>query len=49
MIGVEELSDEELAIMKEFFGNLSTISKSEKYNKIHTIDKEKETREKEEI
>ena len=44
MIGVEDLSDEELAKMKEFFVNLSTLTKSEKENKIHTIDEEKEKR-----
>ena len=46
MIGVEDLSDEELAKMKEFFTNLSTLTKSEKEDKIHTIDEEKETRNK---
>lgn len=44
MIGVEDLSDEELAEMKKFFTHLTSISKREKENKIHTIDEEKESR-----
>jgi low affinity Fe/Cu permease len=38
MIGAEDLSEEELAELKKFFVHLTSISKNEKENKIHTID-----------
>ncbi len=47
MIGVEDLTDEELDAMKKFYVHLSSISKKEKQNKIHSIEEEKESREEE--
>jgi len=49
MIGVEDLSDEELAEMKKFFVHLTSISRKEKENTIHTIDEEKVSRQNEQI
>jgi len=38
------MPDEELAEMKKFFVHLTSISKKEKQNTIHTIDEEKVNR-----
>lgn len=43
-VGVEDMPDEELAEMKKFFVHLTSISKKEKQNTIHTIDEEKVNR-----
>jgi len=42
LINVEDLSDEELELMKKFYMHLSTLSKSEKQNKIHSLQEEKD-------
>jgi low affinity Fe/Cu permease len=42
LISVEDLSDEELEVMKKFYAHLSTITKKEKQNKIHSLEEEKE-------
>lgn len=47
MIGVEDLTDEELDAMKKFYVHLSSISKKENQNKIHSIEEEEESREEE--
>lgn len=47
MIGVEDLTDEELDAMKKFYVHLSSISKKEKQNKIHSIEEEKQSRQEE--
>lgn len=46
MIGVEDLTDEELAEMKKFFTHLSRLSKTERQNEIHTIEEEGRQKEK---
>lgn len=47
VIGVEDLTDEELDAMKKFYVHLSSISKKENQNKIHSIEEEEESREEE--
>lgn len=42
LINVEDLSDEELELMKKFYMHLSTLSKSEKQNKIHSMQEDKD-------
>jgi len=42
LINVEDLSDEELELMKKFYMHLSTLSKSENQNKIHSLQEEKD-------
>jgi low affinity Fe/Cu permease len=42
LINVENLTDEELEVMKKFYSNLSNITKKEKRNKIHTLEEEEE-------
>jgi low affinity Fe/Cu permease len=44
LINVENLTDEELDVMKKFYSNLSNITKKEKENKIHSLE-EKEQKE----
>ena len=41
LISIEELTDEELALMKKFYEHLSSLTKEEKQNKIHSLDEEK--------
>ena len=48
LISVEDLSDEELEIMKKFYEHLSGLSKQEKQNRIHSIEEEEEEMEEEE-
>lgn len=43
LISVEELSDEELEVMKKFYSHLSNISHEEKTDKIHSLEEQKET------
>ena len=40
LISVEDLTDEELEVMKKFYAHLSSITKSEKQNKKHSLDDE---------
>ena len=40
LINIESLSDEELESMRMFYSNLSILSKSEKENKIHSLEEE---------
>jgi low affinity Fe/Cu permease len=42
LIGVEELTDDELEIMKKFYTHLSMLTKKEKENKIHSLEESKE-------
>ena len=42
LINVEELTDEELAVMKKFYSQLSALSKKEKENKIHSLEEHKD-------
>jgi low affinity Fe/Cu permease len=42
LISVEELGDEELEKMKKFYEHLSTVTKKEKENKIHSLEEQKE-------
>ena len=42
LINVEDLSDEELELMKKFYMHLSTLSQSEKHNKIHSLQEDKD-------
>jgi low affinity Fe/Cu permease len=46
LINVEELTDEELEVIKKFYTNLSTVTKKEKENKPHSLEEEKENIEK---
>ena len=41
LIDVEDLSDEELEKLKAFYADLSTLTKKEKENKIHSIEEHK--------
>lgn len=47
LINVENLTDEELEVMKKFYSNLSNITKKEKENKIHSLEEESAERENE--
>lgn len=40
LISVEDLTDEELELMKKFYEHLSGLSKKEKQNRMHSIDEE---------
>jgi low affinity Fe/Cu permease len=40
LISVEDLTDEELEVMKKFYAHLSSITKQEKQNKKHSLDDE---------
>jgi len=42
LISVEDLTDEELEVMKKFYAHLSSITKTEKQNKIHSLEEEKD-------
>lgn len=42
LIDVEDLSDEELEKLKVFYANLSSLTKKEKQNKIHSLEEGKE-------
>jgi low affinity Fe/Cu permease len=42
LISVEDLTDEELDIMKKFYTHLSVLSDKEKENKIHSLEDEKD-------
>lgn len=42
LIDIEDLNDEELEKLKNFYANLSSVTKKEKENKIHSIDEQKE-------
>ena len=42
LIDVEDLNDEELEKLKNFYANLSSVTKKEKENKIHSIEEKKE-------
>lgn len=41
LIDVEDLTDEELEKLKAFYANLSSITKKERENKIHSIEEQK--------
>lgn len=47
LINVEDLTDEELDVMKKFYSQLSSLSKKEKVNAIHSLEEKKEDIEKE--
>lgn len=47
LINVEDLTDEELDVMKKFYSQLSQLSKKEKVNAIHSLEEKKEDIEKE--
>jgi low affinity Fe/Cu permease len=40
LIGVEELTDEELEVMKKFYTHLSGLTKKEKENKVHSLEEQ---------
>lgn len=40
LIGVEDLTDEEMALMKKFYEHLSGLTKKEKQNKVHSLEEE---------
>jgi low affinity Fe/Cu permease len=42
LIDVEELSDEELAKLKSFYADLSSLTKKEKENRIHSIEEQRD-------
>ncbi|MEO9210071.1 MAG: low affinity iron permease family protein [Ginsengibacter sp.] len=42
LIKVEDLTDEELDVMKKFYSQLSVLSKKEKENRIHSLEEHKE-------
>lgn len=46
LINVENLTDEELDVMKKFYSNLSNITKKEKENKIHSLEEEEQKEDK---
>lgn len=46
LISVEDLTDEELEIMKKFYEHLSGLSKKEKKNRIHSIEEQEKEKEK---
>ena len=46
LINVEELTDEELEVIKKFYSNLSNITKKEKENRPHSLEEQKERIEK---
>lgn len=43
LISVEDLTDEELEVMKKFYTHLSGITKSEKQNKEHSLEEKQQT------
>ncbi|MEO6905865.1 MAG: low affinity iron permease family protein, partial [Ginsengibacter sp.] len=42
LINVEDLTEEELEVMKKFYSHLSGVTKQEKQNKVHPLQEEKE-------
>lgn len=46
LISVEDLTDEELEVMKKFYTHLSAVTKSEKQNKVHSLEEERKNIEK---
>lgn len=46
LISVEDLTDEELEVMKKFYTHLSAVTKSEKQNKVHSLEEERKKIEK---
>ncbi len=46
LISVEDLTDEELEVMKIFYAHLSSIAKKEKENKTHSLDDQREKNDK---
>lgn len=42
LIDVEDLTDEELDVIKKFYAHLSTVSQKEKKNKIHSLEEQKD-------
>ncbi len=48
LISVEDLTDEELEVMQKFYVHLSSITKNEKKNQIHSLEEQKEIIENEE-
>jgi len=42
LISIEELADEDLEVMKKFYAHLSSITKKEKENKMHSLEEGKE-------
>ncbi|MEO5908765.1 MAG: low affinity iron permease family protein [Ginsengibacter sp.] len=42
LINVEDLTEEELEVMKKFYSHLSGVTKQEKQNKVHSLEEEKE-------
>jgi len=47
LISVEDLTDEELEVMQKFYIHLSSITKKEKENQIHSLEEQKEIAENE--
>ncbi len=47
LISVEDLSDEELELMRKFYEHLSGLSKKEKQNKIHSMEEQEKMEQKE--
>ena len=41
LISVEDLTDEELEVMRKFYAHLSSVTKKEKDNKIHSLEEQK--------
>ncbi len=46
LISIEDLTDEELEVMQKFYAHLSSITKKEKENQIHSLEEQKEILEK---
>jgi len=42
LISVEDLTDEELEVIKKFYADLSGVTRKEKENKIHSLEEKKE-------
>lgn len=42
LISVEDLTDEELEVMKKFYSQLSSMSQEEKKNEIHSLEEQKD-------
>ncbi len=49
LIDVEDLTDEELEVMKKFYFNLSNLTKKEKENKMHSLEEETAERKSEKL
>jgi len=42
LISVEDLTDEELEVIKKFYVHLSGVTRKEKENKVHSLEEKKE-------